>query len=68
MRFGIFETLFIGLLLAGLVWVVYQIVRPPVTPDHEALKQELRDLRRRLAALSSIDKKPAEEENGEKNR
>jgi hypothetical protein len=64
-RFGIFETLFIGLLVAGLVWVVYQIVRPPVAPENESLKQELRDLRRRLAALSSDDGQETDEKKGD---
>lgn len=62
MRFGVVETLFIGLLVAGLVWVVYQIVRPPVAPENESLKQDLRDLRRRLAALTSGEGKKTDED------
>jgi hypothetical protein len=65
MRFGVFEILFIGLLLAGLVWVVYQIARPPAAPEHESLKHDLRDLRRRLAALDSAEGENSAEDKGD---
>lgn len=59
------ETLFISLLLAGLVWVIYQIIRPPAAPDNESLKQELHDLRRRLTVLDSDEEPEADDKKGD---
>lgn len=53
MRFGPFEILTILVLLAGLIWIIYQLTcKTPVT-TWDAQQRELQDLRRRLAALQT---------------